>query len=76
MQIIFDAVNKELHDIFWRRWNFRTFPFHDGNQLGDDFTLLVAREQVGDQTRGQNVIDIFQEGFLLDVLVSEEESGS
>ena len=44
------------------------------NELGDDLSLLVPREEVGDEAgRGQNVIHVLQEALFLDVLIGEEE---
>ena len=35
--------------------------------------LFVSREEVGDEARGQYIVDVLEEALLLDVLVLEEE---
>lgn len=57
MEVVLDAVDEELHHVLRRRRSFRSLPLDDGQQLGDDLTLLIASEQVRDQACGSH--DIF-----------------
>jgi len=38
-----------------------------------DYHLFISREEVGDEARCQDVVDILEEALFLDILVLEEE---
>ena len=56
VEVVLDAVDEELHHVLRRRRSFRSLPLDDGQQLGDDLTLLIASEQVRDQACGSRDI--------------------
>ena len=58
MEVVLDAVDEELHHVF-RRWRrLRRFSLDNGEQLGDDFALLVTGEQVRHETLAGNLNEI------------------
>ena len=42
MEVVLDTVHEKLHDVLGGGGSFGTLPFHDGDQLSDDFTLFVS----------------------------------
>ena len=42
MEVVLDTVHEELHDVLGGGGSFGALPFHDGDQLSDDFTLFVS----------------------------------
>ena len=55
VEVVLDAVDEELHHVF-RRWRrLRRFSLDNGEQLGDDFALLVTGEQVRHETLAGNL---------------------
>lgn len=51
-------------------------PLHDRNQILSDVVQLVTSKQVGNLAARQDVVHVFQEGFVLNVIVGEEERDS
>jgi hypothetical protein len=45
----------------------KTHVLHDWFHGGEDLFLIIKAVQVGNVTRVQDVVDIFQEGFALDL---------
>ena len=56
VEVVLDAVDEELHHVLRRRRRFRRLPLDDGQQLGDDFTLLISSEKVRDQAWDISVV--------------------
>ena len=42
MEVVLDTVHEKLHDVLGGGRSFWALPFHDGDQLSDDFTLFVS----------------------------------
>ena len=42
MEVVLDTVHEKLHDVLGGGGSFGALPFHDGDQLSDDFTMLVS----------------------------------
>ena len=42
MEVVLDTVHEKLHDVLGGGGSFGALPFHDGDQLSDDFTLFVS----------------------------------
>ena len=55
------------------RGSSRKLLLHDRNQLRVDLIDLVPSEKVGDLSRGEHIVDVLQEAFILDLIVGEEE---
>ena len=89
MEVQLDSVQKPIEGVFRGGRKSRTLPLHDRSKLGHNLALVQNRtvkanlndhlfifaEDLRGQPRGKDIVDIFKETFLLDVLVGEEEGG-
>lgn len=73
VQVLPNPGDEKVHDVLGRGRPPGMLPFHDRYQLHDDLTLLVPVEKVRHHPRGEHVVQILQEPFVLDVLVREYE---
>lgn len=67
MKVLTSAVHEILHHHLWIKGALWILPLHNGGEFLDDFRLLIFGEQVGNDTRGENVVQVLQEALLLDV---------
>lgn len=82
----FEGSGRQLGTIAWRVqitvrsfWVFERFKFSDfkvvkGIQTG--LTHLIFGEQIGNFSWAQNVVNVFKESFVFDIIVCEDEGNS
>ena len=73
MQVNSDPLSEPLDGVVLGRRQAGRFSLHDRQTLVDNLLQLVLVEQVDDGAPGEDGVDVLQEAFLLDVLVSEQE---
>jgi len=76
MKVLADTREKVLHDVLRWQLRFGELALHDRYQLGDDFTLLVAVEQVSYRPWREDAVEVLEECLLFDVLIGEDERRS
>ena len=57
-----------MQTLTWR------LSLHDGSDVIDNGIKLVLLEKTSDLSGHENLVDVFQEAFFLDFIVSEDES--
>ena len=55
---------------WWSPWK---LSFHNWNKLSSDFIEFITSKKVRDFSGGEDVIQIFQKSFILDLIVGEDE---
>ena len=76
MKILPCSSQKVIIEIIWSRWSPWKLFLHDWYEVGVDFIDLVSSEQVGDFSRGEDIVDVLEEALIFDLIVSEEEGDS
>lgn len=71
MEVILNALDKRLVERIGILWPLEFGV--DGPNVVEDGVLLIALPEVRHLTRIEHVVDIFEERFIHDLRVSEEE---
>ena len=73
MKILSCSGQEVVIQIIRSRWSPWKLFLHDWYQVGVDFVNLVSSEQVGDLSRGEDIVDVLEETLVFDFIVGEEE---
>lgn len=76
MQVVASSLQEVFHNRFLIDGSLLIFSLHDWRQLRNNFLLFVSVEKIGNYSAGKYVVQIFQENFLFDVQILENECGA
>jgi hypothetical protein len=74
MEILFGLVNEPLPTVFSCIGN--TVVFNFGSHVIDNLILFITSVQIGDFTRGQQIVNVNQETFVSNLTFSEKPQES